>query len=221
LVARVEERIAIESDENVFRRAGPDVRVVSPSAPAAQRDDVGTIAIEAPYTLVTEADPIIERFVRVLDDTGQLIAVLEFISPANKRQPGLDAFRETRAALLASGVHVVEVDLVRAGNWRALMRPQLCPPDAQAPYRAVIRTGGRHPAGYLFPITLRDALPDLPIPLRTEDKPVLLPLQRLLNDVYSDGRYDETIDYSKPLDPPLDGEEAAWVEQVLRAAGRR
>ena len=60
--------------------------------------------------------------VRILDKSGQLLTVLEFISPWNKRQPGLDEFRERRAKLFAGGVHVVEVDLVRAGNWRALMR---------------------------------------------------------------------------------------------------
>src|SRR5258708_743513 len=71
LVARVEERVAIESEEDVSRRAGPDVRVFSPG----------------PYRLVVELDPIIERFIRVLDEAGELITVIEFISPTNKRAP--------------------------------------------------------------------------------------------------------------------------------------
>jgi len=150
---------------------------------------------------------------------GQL-TVIEFVSPTNKRQPGLDAFREKREELLRGDVHVVEVDLVRAGNWRALMRPELAPPEAASLYRATVRTAGRRPRGYLFPITLRQPLPDVPIPLRRTDRPVPLPLQALFDAVYEDGRYDQTVDYSRPLDPPLEAEDAAWAEQLLRAAGR-
>lgn len=216
LVARVEERVAIESDQNVFQRVGPDVRVFAPST-ADPSEGVGGIAIEAPYKLVVEFDPIIERYIRILDDAGQLITVVEFISPTNKQQPGLDDYRQKRAALLLGGVHVVEVDLVRSGNWRALMRPEVCLPEAVSSYRVTIRTGGTSPAGYLFPISLREPLPEIPIPLRPVEKPVRLALQPLLASVYDDGRYEQTVDYRLPLDTPLEGEEAAWADALLGA----
>ena len=219
LVARVEERVAIESSEDMFQRVGPDVRVFSPST-ADTSEDVGGTVIEAPYKLVVELDPIIERYIRIIDDAGQLITVVEFISPTNKRQPGLDDYRRKRVALLSGGVHVVEVDLVRAGNWRALMRPEVCPPDAVSPYRITIRTSGAHPGGYLFPISLREPLPEIPIPLRPSDKLVRLMLQPLLTSVYEDGRYERTLDYRLPLEQPLEGEDAAWADSLLRAIGR-
>lgn len=203
LVTRVEERVATESDEDLIQRVGPDVRVFSRSPP------------------VVELDPIIERFIRILDDAGQLITVVEFISPTNKRQPGLDDYREKRASLLSGGVHVVEVDLVRAGNWRALMRPGLCPAEAVSPYRTTIRTSGTRPSAYLFPISLREPLPEIPIPLRPADKPVRLALQPLLAGVYDDGRYEQTIDYRLPLDPALERDDAAWADSLLKAADRR
>lgn len=214
LVARVEERLAIESDQDVFQRVGPDVRVFAPST-ADPSEGAGGTSIDAPYKLVVELDPIIERFVRILDDAGQLITVVEFISPTNKRQPGLDDYRQKRSGLLSGGVHVVEVDLVRAGNWRALMRPEVCPPEAASPYRVTIRTSGTSPAGYLFPISLREPLPEIPIPLRPSEKPVRLALQALLSSVYEDGRYAQTINYRLPLDMPLDGEDAAWADSLL------
>jgi hypothetical protein len=68
LVARVEERVAIESDEDVFRRAGPDIRVFSPSV-ADPLEETGAAAIEAPYKLAVELDPIIKRFIRILDES--------------------------------------------------------------------------------------------------------------------------------------------------------
>lgn len=220
LVARVEERVAVESNEEVFRRIGPDVRVFSPAS-ADRATDTGTILIDAPYKLVVEMDPIIERFIRILDDSGQLVTVIEFISPTNKRQPGLDAYRTNRASLLEAGVHLVEIDLVRAGRWPALMRPAVCPPEAVTEYRATVWTAGAHPAGYLFPMSLREKLSDVSIPLRLADQPVSLPLQPLLARVYEDGRYDRTIDYHHEPDPALDSDDARWADEFLRRAGRR
>jgi hypothetical protein len=220
LVARMEERVAIESEEDALQRVGPDVRVFSPST-ADPAEKYGGILIEAPYKIVVDVDPIVERFIRVLDQDGQLITVIEFVSPTNKRQPGLEAFRHKRAELLKGGVHFVEIDLVRAGNWRALMRPGRSPRDAVSMYRAVVRTAGSRPGGYLFPIPLRQALPAVPVPLRPGDQPVKLALQPLLDAVYDDGRYDQALDYSRTLETPLDAEDAAWADELLRASGRR
>ena len=220
LVARAEERLAIESDEQVFRRIGPDVRVFSPST-ADPSEGAGGTVIEAPYKLVVELDPIIERYIRIIDEAGKMITVVEFISPTNKRQPGLDDYRQKRSALLSGGVHVVEVDLVRAGNWRALMRPQVCPPETVSPYRVTIRTSGARPGGYLFPISLRGPLPEIPIPLRPSDKPVALALQPLLLSVYEDGRYDQTIDYHLPLEEPFEGDDATWADTLRQTARGR
>jgi hypothetical protein len=220
LVARMEERVAIESEEDALQRVGPDVRVFSPST-ADPEEKNGGILIEAPYKIVVDLDPLIERFIRVLDQDGQLITIVEFVSPTNKRSRGMKAFRQKRAELLNSGVHFVEIDLVRAGNWRALMRPGTCPRDAVSTYRAVVRTAGSRPGGYLFPIPLRQPLPEVPVPLRTGEEPVKLALQPLLNAVYDDGRYDQALNYSRQLEPAMDPEDAAWADELLRKAGRR
>src|SRR4051794_9246635 len=94
LVARAEERVAVESDDERLHRVGPDVRVFSPSTADPAEGAGGVAAIEAPYKLVVDLDPIIERFIRIIDQQGQLISVIEFVSPTNKRQPGLSRFRE-------------------------------------------------------------------------------------------------------------------------------
>ena len=214
LVARAEERVAIESSEDDVRRVGPDVRVFSPAA-AAPEEEVGDVLIEAPYKLVVEIDPVMERYIRILDEGGTLITTVEFLSPGNKRGVGLTDYREKRQQLLQAGVHVVEVDLVRSGDWRGLMRPAIAPPEAaSAPYRAVVHAVGRRPTAYLFPIRLQDRLPDLPVPLRTGEKPVKLPLQAMLDSVYADGRYDATLDYRSPPDPPFDGEDSVWLNAI-------
>ena len=81
--------------------------------------------ISAPFRLVAPVgDPIKERFIRILEvDSDRDVTVIEFVSPTNKRNPGLPEFREKRFELLQAGVNVVEIDLVRSGNWRRLMLP--------------------------------------------------------------------------------------------------
>lgn len=216
LVARAEERVAIESDEDRLRRIGPDVRVFSPSTADPEEGAEGGVVIEAPYKLVVELDPIIERSIRIIDEGGELVTVVEILSPTDKRSPGLEAYRDRRTELLGAGVHVVEIDLVRAGDWRAVMRPEVAPAEAYATYRVTVRTSGRRPGGYLFPIPLRQPLPETPVPLRPGDPSVRVSLQPLLDAVYEDGRYDRTIDYSRPPDPALEPDDATWAAELLR-----
>jgi hypothetical protein len=68
---------------------------------------------------------------------------------------------------------------------------------------------------------IRTALSTLPIPLRGKEPDALLDLQPLIERVYTAGGHDD-IDYNQPLvDPPLPAEDKAWMDQLLRAAGRR
>lgn len=76
-------------------------------------------------------------------------------------------------------------------------------------------------AVYLHPIDLRDRLPAISIPLRQADPRVRLDLQSLLDGTYSSGRYHRRLDYSRPCDPPLEGDEASWADGLLRREGRR
>lgn len=230
LVARTEERVAVESAWGDERVVGPDVRVFAPGAAAAAGAGAtpavagatgatpSGVVVGTPYKLVVEMEPITERFVRILDESGRLITVIEFISPTNKRGEGLEAYLSKRRELLEGGVHLVEIDLVRQGNWRALLRPHVCPPEAVTAYWVTVR----HPPGsvaYLYAAPLASRLPDVRVPLRPEDPPAVLPLQQLVEQVYANGRYGRTIDYRQPLDPPLPPEDAAWAERLLRDAG--
>jgi hypothetical protein len=61
-------------------------------------------------------------------------------------------------------------------------------------------------------------LPTIRVPLRANDPDVPLALQPLIDQCYRSGRYWLT-DFRRPLDPPLPPEDAAWVEERLRAAG--
>ena len=58
-------------------------------------------------------------------------------------------------------------------------------------------------------------MPQVRIPLRQADADVPLDLQTIVDQAYQNGRYDD-IDYKERLDPPLDGDDVNWVEQLLQ-----
>ena len=220
LAATTEERVAIESDEDRLYRVGPDVSVLTPGSSPPSGPGSG-VALEAPYRLVLEIEPAHEHFIRIIEANGErLITVIEVLSPANKAGQGLEDYRRKRMQLISGGVHVVEVDLVRRGDWRRLLRPYAAPAEAVTPYRVLIYTAVPPREALLYPIALRDSLPEIPIPLRPQDRPVRLPLQQLLDQVYARGRYAQRLDYAQDCDPPLSAEDAAWMKQLMSHGDR-
>lgn len=222
LVARTEERIAVEFDEGEPDRVTPDVRVLQ----AVERDvvarSVGGVTITAPIRLVAMIEPLTERYIEIIDATGnRLVTVIEVLSPANKRGEGLKAFRKKREELVEGGVHFVEIDLVRQGDWQALLRPHRYGKRLTTAYRATVRLASDSMAVYVYPISLEDRLPRLPVPLRPTDPEVALDLQPLLDAAYRNGRYATTLDYKQPCDPPLEGDWASWADVLLKTAGKR
>jgi hypothetical protein len=222
LVARTEERVAIESGEDEPDRIVPDVRVLETVEQLRGPTQVGAPVIEAPYRLVHMVEPLTERYIEIIESSGnRLITVIEVVSPANKVGSGLEAFRNKRAQRLEGGGHFVEIDLVRAGDWRALLRPYAYPRTAVSTYRATIRLADEPGVVYLYPIPLGERLPVLPIPLRPGDPRVELDLQPLVESAYRNGRYGTTLDYRQSCEPPLSAEESAWADELLRSAGKR
>src|SRR5207244_819789 len=131
-------------------------------------------------------------------ETEKLVTVIEFLSPTNKRRgEEMRQYRGKRKELLNAGVHVVEVDLVREGDWKRLLLPYVAHPKYFTPYRVTVHKGDDGASVNLYPISLRQRLPIIPVPLRPTDPEVTLDLQALIEQAYKNGRYDRT-DYRKP-----------------------
>jgi hypothetical protein len=94
------------------------------------------------------------------------------------------------------------------------------PVDQRATYLACVRRAKRSQRWECFPMSLREPLPALPIPLRAGESDAVLHLQPLIERVYSAGGHDD-IDYRQPLEPPLSADDEAWMDQLLKSAGRR
>ena len=67
-----------------------------------------------------------------------------------------------------------------------------------------------------WPISLRDVLPVVPVPLLPGDPDVKLDLQQAFTSMYDVFGYDLDIDYSKPPEVPLRAQESLWAEQIVR-----
>jgi hypothetical protein len=223
LAASSEERVSVESEteEETTKQYHPDVRLIELAGgfvAVAEPPPKGAFA--APVRLVAQIEPITERYIRIVEaETERLITVIEFISPSNKRNPGMAEFRAKRAELLTAGVIFIEVDLVRAGDWQALLRPHVCPQKWITPYRVAIRMPTEPAVVGLYPIGLREPLPTIEIPLRPDDPQVLLELQTLINQAYLNGRYARRLDYHQPIYPPVDPGDEQWVREKTAPSG--
>lgn len=194
----------------------PDVEVLQmrtvnaphPSASAESAIVTTPAALTLPFMQPVEIRiPNIE----IRDTAGNtLITSIEILSPVNKREPGLTAYRRKRLRLYNAGVHLLELDLLRRGT-RPFNHPRL----PEVPYLITL-TRAQSSLVEVWPIALPDQLPVLPVPLRTPDGDVALDLGQALTAVYDEAAYDLSIDYEQiPPPPALSKAELAWVQTIL------
>jgi hypothetical protein len=153
-----------------------------------------------------------ERYLEVRDiTTHDVITVIELLSPKNKRSgEGRASYEKKRSAILSSATHLVEIDLLRAGN----PMPVLGNPSLSA-YRILVSRSSQRPSAELYSIELWQPLPDLPIPLKTAQEALIISLQAILDGVYDRARYASRIDYSQaPPLPVLSELEQQWLKSL-------
>ena len=67
--------------------------------------------------------------------------------------------------------------------------------------------------------SLRDRLPEIPIPLAAGDADLVLDLRGVFDAVYDDATYSETLNYRRQPLPPLAAVNADWVAERLAESG--
>ena len=104
---------------------------------------------------------------------------------------------------------LVEIDLLRGVQRMPMLNAW---PDS--PYTLLIALAGSQLCR-VWRAHYRRSLPASPIPLAKPDSDISLDLQPMIDDIYQRFRYPRSIDYSKPLTPPLDAAETGWLKQQL------
>jgi hypothetical protein len=168
-------------------------------------------------------EPETQRFVEIreVSSDSRLVTVVEVMCPSNKRPgEGQEQYLRKQQELRQAGVSLVEIDLLRGGDWVVAVPLVALEPNVRTLYRVVVRRGWLRFQAEYYPIALADRLPMINVPLRRADTDVLLDLQALLEQCYENGGYDD-INYTKTPEPPLAAAAARWAAQLLRRAGRR
>jgi hypothetical protein len=167
------------------------------------------------YT-VTLPEPIkvIERYLEVRHiESGEVITVIEILSPSNKLEDR-QRYERKRRRVLNSMTNLVEIDLLRSGKPMSMVGE-----FPQTAYRILVSRALQRPDAQVFPCGLRQPIPAIPIPLRPGEDEPYLPLNQLLHTLYDSAGYDLFIDYRKPPVPPLSEDDLLWAQQRLVAAG--
>lgn len=214
-VARVELRIYISDDGDTGRKLFvPDVRVEETGKYRPLANIGGTMTIAEPMIITWLDDEVKEAYIEIKHvDSEKLVTVIEVVSPTNKIPGayGRKSFTEKRREVLDSGVHWVEIDLLREGTL-TVNNPSLVPSD----YRVLVSNADDRNHARYWTIGLRQQLPVIGIPLRGKDADAPLDLNAMLKRVYERSAYELTIDYGKPPTPSLKGKDATWAKQLIR-----
>jgi len=223
LKARSEEQVTLAETGEQDKTYRADVAVVDSWKqgialswqPQYDEGPSAIVAAEPEYCVVQEVEEITERWVEILGPNGKVITVIEVLSPMNK-SAGRGAYQAKCQSYIQGGVNVVEIDLLR-GGYHAVAMPYAVR-DPKAPYIVCVSRAAKPHQKEYYQTRLTSALPNVRIPLRAEDRDVVLPLQQLVDRCYRMGAYWNENHANLP-NPPLEEEEMVWVEERLKAAG--
>lgn len=209
------------------RFIGPDV-VRRGQADTLSRAGVAVAGRPAAEPLVVRVphDERIEPLVEVYlgpRSNRRLVTTIELLSPTNKTpgEHGRDLYLRKQHEILASKVHLVEIDLLRGGqHTTAVPRDRLDATAGRFDYHVSIHHFDNLEDYFVYPIQLADPLPEIRIPLLPGDGQVPLDLQQVFQRTYDAGPYSREIDYRHDTpNPPLSPEHSAWAQQILSGLG--
>jgi hypothetical protein len=150
----------------------PQVSVFGPNIPPLDGGAVATLMAAGLLAVDTDeivSDPIKEPYLEIISDEGdRLVTAVEIVSSSNKKpgDGGRTSYQQKQGEYRASGVGLVEIDLLRGGSHATAV--------PETPMRAVVREFDYHvcitlacaPKRYFIsPIKLAERLPSIPIPL--------------------------------------------------------
>lgn len=222
LIARVEERVFVDAPES-SRSVYPDVRVVETGGRESAAASTALAGVAVPLVVVVDDEPVSEGYIEILEigSGNRVITMIEVVSPTNKTAgEGRRLYRKKQRECRRAKVSLVEIDLIRAGRWVLAIPKDLIPLSHRSQYQVCIRRGWRANAFEVYKVPLREKLPTIQVPLRRSDPDVKVDLQGIFDQAYRNGRYD-TLDYAADPNPPLKSADAAWANELLKAAGHR
>lgn len=217
-IARIGERIELASIQKGYV---PDVMVVQPPQnPARSVTESGVLVADEPLTLdFLEEEHRIPFIEIIYRETGDVVTVIEVLSPSNKSGEGRDEYLQKQKDLLNSQANLVEIDLLGYGQKTTLVRTAQISTPADWRYSITISRLNRRRKVEAYVFNIQDPLPKCRIPLRAADPDVVLNLPSVFTRCYEIGSYDLLIDYARLPPVSLDSQETAWMQIYLQEKG--
>ena len=222
-MVRIEERVYVSDEPNASGQRPfrvPDVMIVDEGGAAARATAIATEPQQSEDAINVEL-PSVElekdRYLKIIRvNNREVVAVLELLSPSNKSDKGRQEYLSKRAEVQYSLVHLVEIDLLRAG-------PPM-PVVGDIPggdYRILVCNSRLAPDASLYVFNMRQPIPVFVMPLAEGSEGIAIDLKPIIDEVYVLGSYDRDIDYDQDPTPPLPDADRAWIDQLLRSQGLR
>lgn len=208
-VVKIEEHLYIHK-----RSTTPRPRILMKPIDVPQRIcNTETTKLESPaWAMLPPIEFEQYRFLEIRDRaTKELITILEMISPLTKQpSSGREQYLGFRGKHLHGAANFVEIDLIR--SWERMPIVEVIECD----YAIMVSRAIDRPRVNYWPLSLRDPLPAIPIPLRPPFDPVQLDLQSIIHEVYDRAKY-KTYIYEETPEPPLNPADAAWAQSLIAA----
>ena len=200
------EEIAVMFPDVLIRH--PREQVIAGGASTATLTPRATFPVVAPFEVSVTEVTIRESA------TNSLVTSIEIVSPANKRGEGFQKFENKWRRLHRAGVHLIEIDLIRVG---ARIFPY---PAAHSHYLLTVTRAGRSRTE-AWPVSVREALPMIPVPLSPPDEDSFIDLQPMLDRIYDRAKFGKDVDYSiDPPAPPFSEADREWMRERIDSAGK-
>lgn len=219
-IAKVEPRtVKDQSSSQDIGIMDPDVAVLERTTKPILEEPVvayeTSIAVSPPSIELLDLQELEVRIpaIRIYDrKSKELVTAIEILSPVNKREPQLTSYRKKRKALREAAVHLLEIDLIRRGT-SPFDHAQLPTSD----YRAILTRAERNMVS-VWTFNVEDAIPVLPVPLRTPDPDVHLDVGKAIHTIYGRNYYHLSIDYKElPPAPAFAPQRLEWIKTQIEA----
>lgn len=215
----IEKRIYEVIGVNTLLVGKSDVSIQRPRTPTEAHANVVVAHSPAEPVKVTVplTEEVREAYLEVKEAaTKAVITTIEILSPTNKQRDGRQKYEAKRQRVLRSQTHLVEIDLLRAGEPLPVVEDLF-----QSHYRILVSRTTERPTADLYLFNLTDSVPPFSLPLQSDDQEPTIDLQVMLDQVYERSGYDYFIDYQVDPLPPLSAADLNWIETLLREKGLR
>ncbi len=207
----LERRAYLVSPDDIVLVGRPDIALVPTGSFQPRRvlplADIAVLEVDVPM-----ADEVGENFLEIHEvKTGELVTIIELLSPANKLMgQGRKEYEEKRAHVFRSRTNLVEIDLLRAGQPMPVVGRLI-----KRDYCVLVSRGSQRPRARLYAFNLRQPIPPFYVPLLPGDTEPEVDLGQILHALYQRARFDLRLDYTEPPVPPLSDEDALWASELL------